>query len=469
MKRGWIVILFLSLTIPAWSADEASAAAGDSGGEIRNPKSEIRNPIKASVIRPTSVLAGRRTVTGELSLEEAVAIALRESPRLGVAAQEAQMAEAMTRSMQAMTRPTLSTTTSLSTANRNMILGTPAPVLPSSMGMLPDRPAWDQNVMAMLPLSTGGRLAGLVGGARAQFRAAQSDLATMRLDVALATRVAYRQVLLAAAIVRIYEELVRTDEERLRIDQVAAEVGKIPLFYVLRDEAELADARQKLIEARRDHDLSLVELRAIMGVHPASKITLTDELAMEPFAGTLEEALAAAEEHRPELAAIRHRIAAGKQDVKVAQSAYRPQTYLMAMAEAVVADRTEEGYLIGVVASLPLLDGGGRRAAVDQARANVARLTEQEQELALRIASEVTQEFLNVKAAEESVHTAEQVLKAAREDYRVAQLRYEAGKGINVEVLDTLAALVRAQTNHVRALFDFNVARDRLRRAIGQP
>jgi outer membrane protein TolC len=96
-------------------------------------------------------------------------------------------------------------------------------------------------------------------------------------------------------------------------------------------------------------------------------------------------------------------------------------------------------------------------------------LTEQEQELALRIASEVTQEFLNVKAAEESVHTAEQVLKAAREDYRVAQLRYEAGKGINVEVLDTLAALVRAQTNHVRALFDFNVARDRLRRAIGQP
>jgi outer membrane protein TolC len=168
------------------------------------------------------------------------------------------------------------------------------------------------------------------------------------------------------------------------------------------------------------------------------------------------------------LAAIRHRIAAGRQDVKVAKSAYRPQTYLMAMADVVTTDRTEDGYLVGLAAGLPLLDGGGRRAAVDQAKANVARLTQQEQDLALRIASEVTQELLNVKAAEESVHTAEQALTAAREDYRVAQLRYTEGKGINVEVLDALAALVRAQTNHVQALFDFNVAQDRLQRATGQ-
>jgi outer membrane protein TolC len=307
-----------------------------------------------------------------------------------------------------------------------------------------------------------------VGGARAQQQAAQSDLTTMRLDVALATRVAYRQVLLAAATVRIYEELVRTNEERLRIDRVAVEVGKIPPFNVFRDEAELADSRQKLIEARRDHDVGLVNLRTVMGVHPASEIIVAGELPFEAFTSALEEALAAAEERRPELAAIRHRIAAGRQDVKVAKSAYRPQTYLMAMADVVTTDRTEDGYLVGLAAGLPLLDGGGRRAAVDQAKANVARLTQQEQDLALRIASEVTQELLNVKAAEESVHTAEQALTAAREDYRVAQLRYTEGKGINVEVLDALAALVRAQTNHVQALFDFNVAQDRLQRATGQ-
>lgn len=456
MQQGWIAILTLALTAPF-----VVPPSGGLGAE---------EAATVPVIRPTSVLAGRRTVTGELSLEEAVATALRESPLLGAAEQEVRMAEAMTRSMQAMTRPTLSTTTYLSTANMNMILGTPAPVTPGSTGMLPDRTAWDQNVMAMLPLSTGGRLSGLVGGARSQFRAAQSDLTTMRLDVALATRVAYRRVLLAAAIVKIYEELVQTNEERLRIDRVAADpdVGKIPLFYVFRDEAELADSRQKLIEARRDYDVGLVNLRTVMGVHPGSEIIVAGELPFAAFTGTLEEALAAAEKYRPELAAIRHRIAAGRQDVKVAKSAYRPQTYLMAMADVVATDRTEDGYLVGIVAGLPILDGGKRKAAVDQAKANVARLTQQEQDLALRIASEVTQELLNVKAAEESVHTAEQVLTAAREDYRVAQLRYTEGKGINVEVLDALAALVRAQTNHVQALFDFNVARDRLQRATGQ-
>jgi outer membrane protein TolC len=58
-------------------------------------------------------------------------------------------------------------------------------------------------------------------------------------------------------------------------------------------------------------------------------------------------------------------------------------------------------------------------------------------------------------------------LAAAREDYRVARIRYEAGKSIPVEVLDALAARTRAEQSVVQAKYQFNAARDQLLRAVG--
>jgi outer membrane protein len=59
------------------------------------------------------------------------------------------------------------------------------------------------------------------------------------------------------------------------------------------------------------------------------------------------------------------------------------------------------------------------------------------------------------------------VVASAEEDYRVAKVRYEAGKSVNVEVIDAQSALVRARANYIDALYDFNVALDRLERAVG--
>jgi hypothetical protein len=52
--------------------------------------------------------------------------------------------------------------------------------------------------------------------------------------------------------------------------------------------------------------------------------------------------------------------------------------------------------------------------------------------------------------------------------YRLAALRYEAGRGTNVEVLDALAALTRARLNQARALYEFNTLRAQLQRAKGE-
>jgi outer membrane protein len=87
--------------------------------------------------------------------------------------------------------------------------------------------------------------------------------------------------------------------------------------------------------------------------------------------------------------------------------------------------------------------------------------------VALQIAQEVSNALLNARSGERNVATAEAALKSAREDYRLARVRYEAGRSTLVEVLDALAARTRAESNAVQAQYNFAIARDTLRRAVG--
>ncbi|MCS6861021.1 MAG: TolC family protein [Abditibacteriales bacterium] len=419
----------------------------------------------------------RPVINRALSLQDAIAIALKESPVLRGAEEEVDMAIAQVSMAKAAARPTLSTTTFLTAGSLGSILSTPSPVMPQSLFAVPGGNFNGLNVTWMYPLATGGRLKALRRQAQAAQQAAAADLAAVRRDVVLEVKTAYRQVLLAQAMRRVAEQRQQATEERLRIDRVAFAEGRIPKLYVLRDEAEHADANQMLTNAQRDVDIALVLLKTVMGISPDSQITLSDSLddappvvhgTQQPV--TLETLLAIAERQRPELVAARQRVEAARQNIAVTRSTYQPQLSLMAMADSMKAKGMERltGASLGIIIGLPILDGGMRRAQVREATAQTRKAQADYEKVALQVLREVQTAWLALRAAEQNIKTAEAAIAAAEEDYRVVQMRYESGRGVNVEVLDTLAALTRARTNRAQALFDYHVARDRLLWAVGQ-
>jgi outer membrane protein len=439
-------------------------------------------------------------------LKEAVEIALRESPILRGAVAELRAAEARLQMARSEKRWQLSVNAFASTGTESAILASPPTVMPSATMLLPRRTFFDANTMLMFPIFTGGRLEALIRQAETVRHATAAQLEAMRLDVALETKLAYRRALLAREMVRVAEAYVAAMEERVRVDKAASQVGRIPEFWVLRSEAELANARQMLANAQRDYEIALIALKAVMGVHPDSEITLTDELKWDMGQGAgdgtkrdggrgardgkerdegqgtreglkvelmeREKLLAEAMTKRPELQAALRQAEAQSHAVKAAKALYAPQVSLMAMADYMrgTGDMGQGtgGYLAGVVIGLPVLDGGRRKAMVGEAQAMQEKALADVERLKLQIASEVDTALREFQTALQNVQTAKAALKAAEEDERVAKVRYEAGRSVLVEYLDALAALVRAQLNYAQAIYELSVAHDKLQRAVGK-
>ncbi len=408
-------------------------------------------------------------ISSDLSLADAVAAGLKHNPMAQAAGYQTQATQARIGMARAMTRPQLAGTVFAGNSTMGDIITSPPGVMPSSVFLVPDRTAATGQVGLMIPLYTGGRLTGSVKSAQAMNAATASDRASIERSVALEVKAAYHRALLAQATVDVYSNLVKEERERVRIAELTFSEGKIAKYDLLRNQAGLAESQQQLTNARRDATIAAVELKAAMGVSQDSDVTLTDKLAYVPVSDTLETYSALAMKNRPELAAARARISSAESTVGVAKSAYRPQVYGNAMQGLSVGlGGTESGFTVGVTIGLPILDGGLRRAAVDEAQAMLGVMRLDEKQALLAVQQDVNTVWAELQAADTNVKLSEAAVTQADEDYRVIRLRYEAGKSINVEVLDALAALVGAQNNRLMALYEHSIARDRLARAIGE-
>ena len=405
-----------------------------------------------------------------LTLQQAVALALQQNPSLKVSEQEVEMASARLDAAKSERRPLLSTTAFLTGGSMGAIYGTPSPVMPSVFINAPRSRFTDLDLMLMYPLYTGGRLRSQVNQAAGERKASAADLEAMRREVILLTKTRYRKVEFAQANVKIYVQQMSDTEERLRVDEAAFKVGKIPEFYVLRDRAELANAQQMLTNAKRDLEIARVDLKSVMGLPQQSELLLIEALSEPPsIEQTLPALLAQAEQKRPELQAARQQVTAASAGVGVARSAYRPQVGLTLMADSMKPEGMSSftGIAGGVIAALPILDGGRRRADLREAQVKVRQAQQQQAAIQLEVERQVATAWQNLLAARQNIQTSQVALASAEEEYRVAQLRYTSGKSINVEVLDALVALVRAHSNQIQALYEVNVANDELARAIG--
>ena len=334
--------------------------------------------------------------------------------------------------------------------------------------------SYNNQITANMPLYTGGKLSGAIKSAKAGYKSALVGVQKAYNDMRSTVTNGYYTVLQADDMQVLARESVARLEEHLKNVKAQYDVGVVAKVDVLRSEVELANAQQNLIKAENAYKISEANFNKIIGLPLETNLFLEDTLSYVPYDKDLEYCLDYASKNRPELEQAKQGVEAARGQVKVARSGYQPQIIATAMQTWTTGDKhwpadEETQWRVGVQASLNIFDTGVTRSKAHAAEANYFSAEESYRDTVDAVMLDVRSQYLNLREAEKRISTTEVAVSQAEEDYRIAQLRYQAGVGTNTDVLDAQVALTDAQTNYLQSVYDYNISKTNLETAIGVP
>lgn len=329
-----------------------------------------------------------------------------------------------------------------------------------------------------MPIYTGGQLEGAIKAADLAMNANELGLELSKQQVKAATMSAYYQALQAKNQIKVAQDSVNTLTEHLKNVNAQYTVGTVAKSDVLGTQVQMANAEQNLINANNSYDVAIASLNNVMGLPTDTELNLTDSLDYNVYEIPLEECTAYARSNRPDVLIADYQVAIAEAGVQQAKAGYMPKVSAQASkswaGEAPFgSDETDQRYgqnnnwTAGVVLSWDIWDNNVTQSKVNQSKAAVAKAeaaaenTRQSGDLEVRTA------YLNLKAAEKSINTTQVAVDKAQEDYKIAQVRYAAGVGTNLDVMDAEEKLAQAQTNYYTALYNYNSSKAALDKAMG--
>lgn len=343
----------------------------------------------------------------------------------------------------------------------------------------PSNHAWAVSLTASQAIFAGGGIRSSIRSSQLVRDAALLDLKAVINEALLEVRTAYYQVLLARDRITVQEENLRLLEEQLKTTTDRFEAGTVSGFEKLRGEVAVANAKTPLISARNTYRLAIETLRQSIGLTARRPDTLekapevVGTLDYSPVTFDLSSATASAHANRPELQRLAKLTEASEQSVRTARSGRYPSVAVvggwdMRKGPTTALGDSREGLFVGLQSQWAIFDGRATSGRVAQARSIVeqTRLTLVESELATDV--QIRRAFSSWQEATELVDASVKVVEQAQEAVRLANARYSAGTGTQLDVLQAQVELTTARSNQVQAYYNYNVAIATMRQAMGQ-
>ena len=342
------------------------------------------------------------------------------------------------------------------------------------------RDNWNSQIKVVQTIYQGGRTISAFRAAKLQKEQAMFQYQTAVADALLATRVAYYDVLVAEQQITVNEASVNLLSKELEDQQRRYDAGTVPKFNVLRAEVAVANARPPLINARNAYRIAKNNLSNLLGYNLPRNVwediplNLTDKLDAAPYSVELPAAIAQALQRRTELAALQRTEGLQRENIVNARAGYKPTLQAFAGYTWENNGFTNDigskldGWVVGGQLTWNIFDGMLTYGKVVQAKAQLAHAKADVEDRARQIELEVRTDYSSFIEAREVLESQQKVQEEADEALRLARARAEAGTGTQLDVLDAETSLTQARTTQVQALHDYDVARARLERAIGQ-
>ncbi len=301
--------------------------------------------------------------------------------------------------------------------------------------------------------------------------AAADELAQLKLQVRLRVIRAYLRVYLAQAyrdIARMAHKLALAHLERVRRALALEAARKAELLQV---QVKVSEVEKLVIQTDAGVKLAKSLLRFELGLPEDVPIRLTERFPDPPRIRSirLDSCIRAALAHRPELALIRRRLEQARLGKQAAWFQYVPVValfggyqYSHGMSTMFPTNR----WFVGALATWSF-QWGKKKFKVDEIEAQQVRAKHLYRKAKAGIRLQVTKLYWDLRVAAKSLEVTRRAVEQAKERLRMEVARYENEAGTTTDVLGAQTALKKAQADHAASLYGYYEALAALKAAVG--
>jgi outer membrane protein TolC len=305
------------------------------------------------------------------------------------------------------------------------------------------------------------------------------DMATIEeqkiaADLKLAVVEAYYGYLKAKAALKSIDEALVGVQAHVDRAKAFHEAELITKNDLLQAETRLAQLKGTRLSVEQGVILAREGLLLLLNEPPGTMLEPADDAAVEEAfikksgIPTEEEALKIAAKNRPELEQMHVALEQADAGVKLAKGGYIPTVAAFGSfqhQEGSVMDQPQ--FVVGATLSWNIFQWGKVYYCVDEAKARAAAAEAGMESLERAVQFEVMQALLGIDLALNQIAVQKEAVRAAEEQLRIEQQRYDKQVSTTTEVLDATTRLVEAQVTLSTYHYEHRVSIVKLWKACG--
>jgi len=368
-------------------------------------------------------------------LNDLVQRALRSNTDLQTAAARLAQARALSRSADADRLPQLG---ALAGAYRGTTSGQGPAVTPLYSAGL--NASWEADIT--------GRLSQASRAARLDTEAREALLQSTRLMVQADVAQTYLSLRFTDQERRLVRDTVAAYQETLALTQRRYQAGDVAELDLARVQAEVASTEAEAVALDRRRAQLENALAVLLG-EPASGFTVAEEQALAPLPAIPAGLPSAVLARRPDVAAAQRSLLAAQARVGVAQAAWFPSLTLTATGGYASPELSDvfrwsaRAWSVDALLSLPLFDGGRRKAGIESANAGLDLAMAGYRQQLLQALREVEDSLSGLALLSRQAEVQSQAVASAARATALSDSRYRNGFISQLDLLDARRSELR--------------------------
>jgi len=322
-------------------------------------------------------------------------------------------------------------------------------------------------------LYKGGKTANTIEQSKDKLAVSGALLDKTKLDVALNVQKAFYTLLLAEEFANLNKGILENTRQHLNAQEARYQDGQTSESDILKIKESLSSVDEAYAASLNQVQASQALLRNLLYLAEEVKITPLAQFAYEPKEVAYDEGFLRAVQNRPEIRQYEAQERVDKKAIEIAKADNRPNIYASwdyysrSHLSATATRNWNDYNVLGLTFSWPIFDGWATKAKVEQALIDLKETQLLKEKIVVDIALELKNAYLDLKNAIARLNSIQDEIEVYKDALSVIEKKYKAGIASSLDLDDVSLGYAVSLFNQKLADYDYILAKARFDKATG--